>query len=210
MWYSDNSHQARTGSLLAGTVIAVGTFLMISLTDQDDSAIAAPPAANTNDEAESREAFLAAYTVLMHARCLNCHPQGDVPFQGDDSHLHVPLVKRAADGKGKFAMKCANCHQKQNVPGLNTPPGNPNWHLPKADMPLVFEGKSPHELAMQLKDPKLNGGKTLAEILHHVTEDKLVLGGWDPGEGRTKPPLTHAEFAAKMKEWIEKGAAIPE
>ena len=46
-------------------------------------------------------------------------------------------------------------------------------------------------------------------MLHHVTEDKLVLGGWDPGDGRTKPPLTHDEFVRKMREWIEKGAAEP-
>jgi hypothetical protein len=77
-------------------------------------------------------------------------------------------------------------------------------------MPLVFQGKSPRELARQLKDPKQNGHKTLQELLHHVDSDKLVLGGWDPGDGRTKPPLTHAEFSRKMHEWVEKGAAEPE
>jgi hypothetical protein len=77
-------------------------------------------------------------------------------------------------------------------------------------MPMVFQGKTPRELAIQLKDPKLNGGKRLDQILHHVTEDKLVLGGWDPGDGRTKPPMTHAEFAQKMREWIEKGAPLPD
>jgi hypothetical protein len=60
------------------------------------------------------------------------------------------------------------------------------------------------------KDEKQNGGKTLEQIIHHVSEDKLVLWGWDPGDGRTKPPLSHAEFAGKMKEWAEQGAACPE
>ena len=68
----------------------------------------------------------------------------------------------------------------------------------------------PAELARQLKDPKLNGGKTLEQILHHVTEDGLVLAGWDPGDGRTKPPLSHAEFAKQMRIWIENGAPEPE
>ena len=90
------------------------------------------------------------------------------------------------------------------------PPGNPNWHLPRKDMPLVFQGKSPGELARQLKDPNQNGGKTLEQLLEHVTDDKLVLWGWEPGDGRTKPPLTHAEFVKKFREWVEKGAAIPE
>lgn len=201
-------------SFVVLSIVIASALFAIGVAQHDHVAVGAPPTEKKSnaspDEAASRDAFLAAYKVLMHARCMNCHPKGDVPLQGDDSHLHSPPVKRGTDGKGKFAMKCANCHQEKNARGANTPPGNPNWHLPQADMPLVFEGKSPRELAMQLKDPKLNGGKTLEQILHHVTEDKLVLAGWDPGEGRTKPPLTHEEFVAKMTEWIEKGAAIPE
>jgi hypothetical protein len=166
--------------------------------------------ASGSDEKASRAAFLAAYKVFMHPRCMNCHPVGDVPLQGDDSHPHTQNVQRGKDGKGKYALKCANCHQDANVPGENMPPGNPNWHLPPPEMRMVFQGKSAAELARQLKDPKENGGKTLEQLLHHVSEDKLVLAGWDPGDGRTKPPLTHAEFAAKMRAWIEKGAAIPE
>jgi hypothetical protein len=173
--------------------------------DSEASEPAAP-----KDDVGAREAFLAAYKVLMHPRCMNCHPSGDVPLQGDDSHLHAQNVKRGLDGKGKYALKCANCHQFTNLPGENMPPGNPNWHLPPSDMPMVFQGKTPRELAIQLKDPKLNGGKTLEQILHHVTEDKLVLGGWNPGDGRTKPPMTHAEFAQKMREWIEQGAPLPD
>lgn len=161
------------------------------------------------DAAASRAAFLEAYKVLMHPRCLNCHPAGDAPLQGDDSHVHGQNVQRGPDGKGKYALKCANCHQLANLPGRNMPPGNPNWHLPPPDMKLVFQGKSPRELARQLKDPNQNGHKTLAEILHHVTEDKLVLAGWDPGDGRTRPPLSHDEFVQKMREWIEKGAVEP-
>src|ERR1700754_723971 len=87
------------------------------------------------DDAGARAAFLDVYKVLMHPRCMNCHPSGDVPLQGDDSHLHVQNVKRGEDGKGKYALKCANCHQDTNLPGQNMPPGNPNWHLPKKDVP---------------------------------------------------------------------------
>jgi len=162
------------------------------------------------DDAGARAAFRDVYKVLMHPRCMNCHPSSDVPLQGDDSHPHVQNVKRGADGKGKYALKCANCHQDTNLPGENMPPGNPNWHLPKKDMPLVFQGKSPRELADQLKDPKRNGGKTVAQLVEHVTHDKLVLWGWEPGDGRTKPPLSHAEFTQKFREWVEKGAASPE
>ena len=78
-------------------------------------------------------------------------------------------------------------------------------------MRLVFQGKPPAELARQLKDPKQNGGKTLEGILKHVSEDSLVRqSGWSPADGKSKPALTHEEFAAKMREWIVNGAAIPE
>ena len=158
----------------------------------------------------SKEAVMSVYKVLMSPRCMNCHPAGDVPLQGDDSHLHTQGVKRGPDGKGLYAMKCNNCHQISNTAGLNMPPGNPTWHLPPADMPMVFEGKSPKELATQLKDPNKNGHKTLQQLITHVSKDALVLWGWNPGDGRTKPPLGHAEFAAQFKEWVDKGAAIPD
>ena len=160
-------------------------------------------------EKESAEAFKEAYKVLMHPRCMNCHPSGDAPLQGDDSHVHAQNVTRGKDGKGVYAMKCSNCHQKENTAGLNMPPGDPNWHLPPANMKMVFQGKTPAQLAAQFKDPKQTG-KTLQQMLKHVEEDQLVINsGWNPGEGRTTPPLSHAEFAAKFREWIEKGAAIP-
>jgi hypothetical protein len=200
---------------------AVGILLLLIQGCQSDrvtsaaaaetSRVRAPAATTETDQAASRAAFLAAYPVFMHPRCVNCHPIGDAPLQGDDSHPHLQNVKRGPDGKGLYAAKCANCHQETNLPGENMPPGHPNWHLPPADMRMVFEGKTPGELARQLKDPRQNGGKTLAEIIHHVAEDSLVINsGWNPGEGRTKPPLSHAEFARKMREWADQGAALPE
>ena len=115
-----------------------------------------------------------SYKVLMSPRCLNCHPAGDVPFQGDDSHLHTMFPKRGIDGKGVLAMKCANCHQPENTPGLHTPPGNPNWHLPPANMKMVFEGKSPRQLAKQMVDPNQNGHKNMQQLIEHA-DDGLVI-----------------------------------
>ncbi len=167
-------------------------------------------AATKDDPAASRVAFLAVYKVLSHPRCMNCHPAGDAPLQGEDSHPHAQNVKRGKDGAGKYALKCANCHQAKALPGENMPPGNPNWRLPSPEMPLVFQGKSPGALARQLKDPKQNGGKTLDQVLHHAAEDTLVLGCWNPGEGRAKPPLAHEEFVRELRTWIETGAHEPE
>jgi hypothetical protein len=179
-----------------------------ALSARRNAAGAARPA--DRDDAGARAAFLEVYKVLMHPRCLNCHPSGNAPLQGDDSHVHLQNVKRGEGGKGKYALKCANCHQDVNLAGANMPPGNPTWQLPRKDLPLVFQGKSPRELADQLKDPRRNGGKTLEQLRAHVTHDKLVRWGWEPGDGRTKPPLSHDAFARKFREWVEKGAASPE
>src|ERR1041385_35929 len=81
------------------------------------------------DSVGSVKAFLKVYKVLMSPRCMNCHPAGDAPLQGDDSHIHTMDVVRGPDGKGMYAAKCSNCHQPPNVPGEHTPPGNPKWQL---------------------------------------------------------------------------------
>lgn len=160
------------------------------------------------DSIESVKAFETVYQVLMSPRCMNCHPAGEVPLQGDDSHLHAMGPKRGVEGKGVYAMKCSNCHQDTNTPGLHTPPGNPEWHLPPAAMKMVFEGKSAHELAKQLVDKKTNGNKDIKKLIEHA-DDGLVLAGWNPGEGRTLPPVTHAEFKKAWVTWLKTGAHAP-
>ena len=160
------------------------------------------------DSLESVEAFMQVYKVLMSPRCMNCHPSGDIPLQGDDSHVHTMMPKRGRAGKGVYAMKCSNCHQPENTPGLHTPPGNPNWHLPPANMKMVFQGRGPHELAKQLTDPKQNGNKDTKQLIEHAS-DGLVKAGWNPGEGRTLPPLAYEDFKKAWITWIDKGAYAP-
>jgi mono/diheme cytochrome c family protein len=169
-----------------------------------------PARAAKQDTDASRAAFLQVYRVLTSPRCQNCHPAGDAPLQGDDSHVHIQNVKRGKDGHGVYGMRCDTCHQARNLPGAHMPPGNPKWSLPSAEQKMVFVGRSPAELCGQIKDRKQNGGRTLAALLDHVANDDLVGWGWNPGDGRTLPPLTRAETAAQMKIWIEGGAACPE
>jgi hypothetical protein len=176
-----------------------------SFTPDDEAALV-----HAREAKSSANAFKAAYAVLISPRCLNCHPEGDRPLQNDEGWRHAMNVQRGPDGKGHYAEKCASCHQETNLPGAHMPPGAPNWHLPSKDTPLVFEHKLPGELCRQLKDPKRNGGKTIAQLLEHVTSDPLVMWGWAPGEGRTLPPMTHAEFVRTMREWADKGCSCPD
>jgi hypothetical protein len=172
--------------------------------------VAATREPSATDDVLARAAFLAAVPVFLHPRCLNCHSTGDYPRQGDDGHIHIQNVRRGPKGLGLYAQKCSSCHQQQNTAGLNMPPGAPGWHLPPPATPMIWEGKTPNQICSQLKDPKQNGGLSVAGIVEHVTNAKLVLWGWEPGEGRTTPPLSHTEFAQKMTEWARAGAACPE
>jgi hypothetical protein len=162
------------------------------------------------DDAGARAFFLKAAPVFLSPRCLNCHPSGERPLQTDRSSPHTMNVKRGSDGRGLTAQRCANCHQSQNAPGRAMPPGAPNWHLPPPSMKMVFEGRTAAQLCAQFKNAAENGGRSLAEVVEHVTSDPLVAWGWNPGEGRTLPPLTHKAFAVAMQAWADKGAACPE
>jgi len=197
----------KTSAVLA-IIISIVVFMNFGF--RDESAIIRITKKKTviKDSIASVKAFMDVYQVLMSPRCMNCHPSGDTPLQGDDSHIHSMLPRRGKDGKGVYAMKCSNCHQPTNLEGLNKPPGHPDWHLPPSNMKMVFEGKTPNQLAKQLVNPKTNGNKTLKQLIEHA-DDGLVKVGWDMGEGRPAPPISHAEFKKAWITWIENGAYAP-
>jgi len=188
-------------------ILLIGSVIILSF--KTETAKVDHPSALPKDSVGSVKAFMSVYKVLMSARCMNCHPSGDVPLQGDDNHLHTMNVKRGADGHGMYAVRCSNCHQAENTRGLHMPPGNPKWGLPPADMRMVFQGRTPRELALQLLDPKQNGGRTKAQLIDHMANDALVGWAWHPGDGRTLPPLTRTVFVAQVRAWIAKGAYAP-
>jgi hypothetical protein len=170
----------------------------------------AAPAGRVPDAAASAKAFLQVHKVFTSPRCQNCHPAGDAPLQGDDSHVHLQNVKHGKDGHGVSAMRCETCHQTSNLAGDHMPPGNPKWGLPSPEHKMVFVGRTPAELCRQLKDPKQTGGRSLQQLLEHVADDELVAWGWNPGDGRALPPLSRPDTVAQMKIWIDGGAACPQ
>jgi hypothetical protein len=46
---------------------------------------------------------------------------------------------------------------------------------------------------------------TLQQLIEHAA-DGLVKAGWDMGEGRPAPPLSHEEFKKAWITWIKSGA----
>ncbi len=167
-----------------------------------------PLAEQANPEATPFDQMM---EVISHKRCVNCHPAGDRPHQGEDSHVHNFNVQRGADGHGVVALQCASCHQEENNLSSGVP-GAPHWHLAPRSMDWV--GMSRSEIAQAMTDPQRNGGRSIEEIEKHLTEDPLVLWVFEPGvnnEGipREKPPLTKEEYIAAVKAWVAEGAPIP-
>ena len=118
-------------------------------------------------------------------------------------------MQRGQDGVGRFAMRCAGCHQTSNTAGAHLPPGAPHWQMPPKVRPMVFAGRSSQELCKQLQDPAQNGGRSPADLLHHVSADPLVLWGWQPGGTRAPVPVPHSDFVAAFRTWVEGGCAHP-
>jgi hypothetical protein len=198
------------------TVAAVPLVLSCSHPASEAQRAAAVPAAGTARPQASRDpsaSFEVVRTVLQSPRCLNCHPGGDAPLQGEDSHVHSMHVLRGSSGGGVAGLDCSTCHGLANPPdsyGPHMPPGvSTGWELPPAGLKMAFEGRTPRELCEQIKDPAQNGGRDLAGVLEHLSTP-LVLWGWSPGLGRKPVPVPYADFIAAFKTWADGGAPCPE
>lgn len=191
--------------LLISTICVLATLGFGNLSEENSTSQAESVAI------ESSEAFNKMMDVLTHKRCVNCHPAGDTPRQGEDSHLHNFEIVRGEDGHGLAGYTCNTCHTDQNN-NYSGVPGAPHWALAPASM--AWEGKSRIEIAEQMMDPSRNGGRSHHEIMEHLTEHELVMWAWDPGvdaEGheREKPPVSKEDYISAVKDWIESGAIIP-
>jgi len=206
----------RTSSLLAAALLALAPAASPAGTapaaDTSDPAAEdlRPPGAfeSIADESERSAALFAeASRVLLHPRCVNCHPSGDRPLQGERGAVHEPPVSRGVGGSGVTGMKCATCHQEENFdPGRV--PGAPHWIL--APRRMAWEGLTAPEVCEQVKDPARNGRRTLDQIVEHIAGDELVGWGWQPGADREPAPGTQERLAELIRAWVETGAVCPD
>jgi hypothetical protein len=212
-------HRSTAATLLALALLASAALAQVvsaqhaptqhAPTQRGEQAQGAEVVYSAQQRQDGARAWVKVAQVLQSPRCMNCHPDGDSPLQTDQSRPHAMNISRRSVDNG---LTCATCHREENSDAMGIiggPPGAPNWHLPDAQMPLIFQGRSVAQLCAQLKDPAQNGHKTLEQLLHHVSHDPLVLWGWDPGAGRSEPPLSHEAFVASFKVWVESGGACP-
>ena len=194
-------------ALISAVALAVAAFVATDTARaqnnlQPPSAFAGIADAN----ARSRALFSEVAKVLTSPRCINCHPAGDRPTQGNDRHAHMPPVFRAAG-------VCQTCHTDRNytlmerASSYRSIPGHPRWDV--APIEMAWQGKRVTEICQQLKDPQRNGGRTLELVHEHLAHDDLVAWGWTPGEGRDPAPGSQQILGELVRAWIDSGADCP-
>ena len=183
-----------------------------------DRTLKSPSAfASIADKTErSRAIFGEIGKLVTHPRCMNCHPAGEHPLQGEDQHEHMPPVWRGENGH--LATNCAGCHTDQNMTlheaaSYKSIPGNPRWSL--APLSMAWQNKSLGEICRQLKDVTRNGGRDLAMLQEHIAKDGGLISWhpsshrWDPGEGREPAPGNQQAAGQLVQAWIDSGAECP-
>ena len=200
------SRMLGAGMMLTSIVTAMGTAHAAS--ESPSNSLAPPESFSSIADVNQRSAalFTELGKVLTHPRCVNCHPAGDRPRQGDQRRLHQPVVERGADGHGLPAMRCSACHGRANFDPARMP-GDPEWHLAPREM--AWEGRTLSEICAQIKDPQRNGGRSLDDLVRHIGTDTLVGWAWEPGVGRQPAPGTQQAAGALVADWIKTGAACP-
>src|ERR1700675_4010547 len=196
------------GILVAVAALTTSMLTGYAASQTTSNTLASPESFEAIRDTETRSAamFTELGRGLTHPRCVNCHPAGDRPHQGNEGRLHQPPVARGADGHGLPAMRCSSCHQAANFdPGRV--PGHPEWHLAPREM--AWEGKTLGEICAQIKDRERNGGRSLEDLVHHIGTDTLVGWAWSPGPGRRPAPGTQKQAGALVEAWVQAGAVCP-
>lgn len=194
-------------------IVTASIFLCASLV----AVSLAKPSNKTSAKAtDGLAAWQQVYSVLVSPRCINCHTASNYPEQGDNRARHFANVVRGPAGTGVAGFRCVTCHQKENADSTGVP-GGKNWHLAPLSMKWQDTNDQPlssAEVCRAITDRARNGGLNGPALLKHHTEEALVLWAWSPGRRvdgsmRTLPPLTHDEFVAATRQWIDAGMPCP-
>ncbi|HKK78306.1 MAG TPA: hypothetical protein VJ933_01705, partial [Phaeodactylibacter sp.] len=99
--------QKRYRAYLATVLVLMGVVAVLGYSEAPPGDAPFPMTPEpSGHEPTPEEAFDQMMKVLTHKRCVNCHPSGDRPLQGEDSHIHNFGVQRGPDNHGVAALKC--------------------------------------------------------------------------------------------------------
>ena len=114
-------------------------------------------------------------------------------------------------------LNCATCHQSANADSTGVP-GAYNWHL--APLSMKWQDTNDNILSstavcQSLTDRSKNGSLDGPGILRHHEQEPLVLWAFQPGHhrdgtARSLPPLTHEQFVAATRTWVDAGMPCPQ
>src|SRR2546427_9620758 len=124
---------------------------------------------------------------------------GDLPFynadveaEGDPAAVvEFKAAIRAADG-----ILIATAEFNDGIPGVLT-------------TAIDWSSRPAGAVCETIKDKQRNGGRDFAALITPVSEDKLVLWGWNPGGERSPVSVPHDQFVARFKEWAAAGGPCP-
>jgi hypothetical protein len=204
-------------TIVLGSIVAVAAIAAATANSAPDRSAPRAPLATSlrpvsafasikDEKRRSLALFAEVGKVLQHPRCLNCHPAGERPTQTEAMRQHMPWVVRGDGGMGAPGLHCMTCHHDKNFDPAGVP-GNPKWSLAPAEM--AWAGKTLGQICMQIKDKDRNGGRDMAELVHHMVEDELVGWGWHPGGKRVPAPGTQKQFGELFAAWAASGAYCP-
>jgi len=204
----------RTLQAASLALIACGAWAGSSSPDPAREAVGHVSAAP--DPAAGLAAWQQVYSVLTSPRCINCHTATGYPQQGDDRHRHFANVVRGPEGKGVPALQCVTCHQESNADSTGVPGGR-GWHL--APLSMKWQDTSDNVLSSgdvcrAITDRSKNHGLDGPALVKHHEEEPLVRWAFQPGHKidgtpRTLPPLTHDDFVAATRTWVDAGMPCP-
>lgn len=205
------------GLLQDEEVEAIGAYLKLLLGPGNPQAANSAPLGYVYKPptTEGTPQWKAVYSVMTSPRCMNCHTVTNYPRQRDMRYPHIYSVVRGADDFGAPVARCKSCHGDTNNVARGIP-GAPGWHLAPQTMAwesspgIVMTGS---ELCSMVMDRNRNGDLGPEELLKHI-DTPLVKWAWDPGprwngEPRTKPPISHPEFVAAFRQWLQAGSPCP-
>jgi len=185
-------------ALLAGVVPGVSSTLNVYAADSERSRI---------------------FEVASHPRCANCHtgpsdrPMWSGPAYGKTRPHGMNI--RAGDSRiGAELLMCSTCHttsKQTDKNDNNVPHAAPRvamaWRL--APVEAHWFGRSSLQICEQLRDPELNGGRTMQELAEHLDHDLILHWAWSPGGGREAAPYSLQEHIDDILAWGVAGYPCP-
>ena len=155
------------------------------------------------------EAWDRIYEVVSHPRCANCHvgpsdrPMWSGPSYGS-ARPHGMNISAGESRIGAETLPCRTCHiTAESDPAQSKPHSAPQvadaWRL--APIEADWFGRSSAFICAQLRDPDLNGGRTIAELADHLEHDVILHWAWDPGGGREPAPYDLQTHIKDLQTW---------